>query len=200
VLRELTSKVPNLEELREAVAEVVEDATRVSSVISRLRALFKKETSDRVKLDINAVIQEVTFLVRTEAGGNDVQIRLDLAADLPPVTGDRVQLQQVLINLAVNGIDAMRSVTERPRILDIRSTGHGDGVLIQVHDSGRGLDPDGIDHIFQPFFTTKPQGIGLGLSISRSIIESHGGRLWAEPGSQGALFQFTLAAGESGSV
>ena len=132
-----------------------------------------------------------------EAARNDVQVRLDLAINLPGVLGDRVQLQQVLINLAMNGIDAMRTVVGRPRGLVIKSAEYADGVLIQVQDSGIGLNPDQIDRIFEPFFTTKPQGIGMGLSLSRSIIESHGGRLWAEPGSYGALFQITLPANRS---
>ena len=116
---------------------------------------------------------------------------------MPRILGDRVQLQQVLINLIMNSIDAMRTITDRPRELLIKSGKNPDGVLIQVQDSGRGLDPGQADRIFAPFFTTKPQGIGMGLSISRSIVESHGGRLWAVPGPNGALFQFTLPSNGS---
>jgi len=180
--------------LREAISEMAEDGTRASAVIARIRALLKKDAADRVELDINDVIRDVAVLVRNEAARNHVQVRLDLAASLPPVLGDRVQLQQVLINLLVNGIDAMRTVTDRPRNLEIRSAKHADGVLVRVQDSGIGFDPDRATRIFEPFFTTKPQGIGIGLSISRSIIESHGGRLWAESGPNGAVFQFTLPA------
>jgi len=159
---------------------------------------LKKGAPDRVALAINDVIQDVTVLVRNEATRNGVQVRLDLAPVLPPLVGDRVQLQQVLINLVMNGIDAMRSVTDRPRKLDIKSAKHADGVLIQVRDSGLGLAQDRLERVFEPFFTTKPQGIGMGLSISRSIIESHGGRLWTVPVPNGALFQFTLPTNWNG--
>jgi C4-dicarboxylate-specific signal transduction histidine kinase len=190
--------MPNLEEVRRAATEIVEDANRISSVISRVRSLFTRNARDRVELDINDVIQEVTVLVRTEADRNYVQLRLDLAAGLPHVLGDRVQLQQVMINLIMNGIDAMRSMPDGSRILEIKSAKHADGVLVRVQDSGIGLDKDRLERIFEPFFTTKPQGLGLGLAISRSIIESHGGRLWAEPSSLGAIFQFTLPTDDAG--
>ncbi len=193
-LREIGSGTPNLEKLREAIAEMAEDGTRASAVIARIRALLKKDAADRVELDINDVIREVAVLVRNEGARNHVEVRLDLAAGLPPVSGDRVQLQQVLINLVTNGIDAMRTVTDRPRNLEITSAMHPDGVLIRIQDSGVGLDPDRVTRIFEPFFTTKAQGIGIGLSISRSIVESHGGRLWSEPSSCGAIFQFVLPA------
>jgi C4-dicarboxylate-specific signal transduction histidine kinase len=191
-LRQLASEKPNLQEVQEAIAEIVEDATRISAVISHIRALLEKGAPERVELDINDVIREVTMLVRSEADLSQVQAQLDLADDMPPVLGDRVQLQQVLINLAMNGIDAMRTVNDRPRKLVIKSEKHADGVLVQVQDSGIGLDPERADRIFEPFFTTKPRGIGMGLSISRSIIESHGGRLRTVSRSQGAIFQFTL--------
>ncbi len=159
---------------------------------------MKKDASAKIELDINEVIQEAVVLVHGEVTRNQVSLRTDLAADLPRVFGDRVQLQQVLINLVLNGIDAMRTLTDRPRELLIKSAKHPDGVLVQVQDSGTGLDPQQADRIFEPFFTTKPQGIGMGLSISRSIVESHGGRLWAESGSKGALFQFTLPTSADG--
>jgi NO-binding membrane sensor protein with MHYT domain len=192
VLRQLARKMPNLEEVQQAVTEVVEDANRVSTVISRVRSLLKKAPPDKVELDINEVVQEVSVLVRNETARNGVQVGLRLAAGLPRVQGDRVQLQQVLINLIMNAIDAMRTATDRARYLDIMSAKHADGVVVRVQDSGIGLDPDRLERIFEPFYTTKPQGIGIGLSISRSIIESHGGRLWTEPASYGAIFQFTL--------
>jgi signal transduction histidine kinase len=119
-------------------------------------------------------------------------LRTDLAVDLPRVSGDPVQLQQVLINLIMNAIEAMRISNERPRKLLIRSAKSPDGVLVQVQDSGPGIDSGQADRIFEPFVTTKPEGIGMGLSISRSIVESHGGRLWAVPGANGALFEYTL--------
>jgi PAS domain S-box-containing protein len=191
-LRELASGTANPEKVREAIAEVVEDGTRASAVISRIRALFRKGAPDRVQLNINDVIQEVAVLTRSEASQSRVQVRLDLGPGLPLVKGDRVQLQQVLINLLINSIEAMRSVTDRPRQIVVKSAMQANGVLVRVEDSGRGLGEELAGRIFEPFFTTKPHGIGIGLSISRSIIESHGGRLWAEPGSRGALFQFIL--------
>lgn len=190
-LRELGTGTPKLGKLREAIAEIVEDGTRASAVISRIRALLKKDSSHRVELDINAAIREVIRLLDNEARRHRVTLRLNLAADLPPVLGDWIQLQQVLINLAMNGIEATDTVTGRPRELIITSTKYADGVLVAVQDSGTGIDPNNADRIFEPFFT-KPLGIGMGLSISRSIIESHGGRLWNVLLSNGALFQFTL--------
>lgn len=180
--------------------EIVEDADRVSTIISRVHTLFTRDAPDRVELDINEVIQEVTVLVRNEVSQNRVHFRLDLAAGLPHVLGDRVQLQQVLINLVMNGIDAMRTVTDRQRNIGVQSAEHADGVLVRVQDSGIGLDPDQVERIFDSFFTTKPYGMGMGLAISRSIIESHGGRLWAQSGSYGAIFQFIIPSiEESGS-
>ena len=191
-LRELGTGAPKLEKLREAIAEIVEDGNRASAVISRIHALLKKDSSRRIELDINAAIREVSILLDNEARRHRVTLRLNLAADLPRVLGDWVQLQQVLINLAMNGIDAMDKVTDRPRELIITSAKYADGVLVTVQDSGTGIDPNNADRIFEPFFTTKPLGIGMGLSITRSIIESHGGRLWNVLLSNGALFQFTL--------
>src|SRR4029077_6210792 len=167
---------------------------RASAIISRIRDLLMKGALDRTKLDINQVIQEVARLLRHELTRNRVSLRTDLVPDLPYVLGDRVQLQQVMLNLMMNGIDAMSTITDRPRELLIKSAEHSDGVLIQVQDSGPGIDPRQTDHIFEPFFTDKPEGIGMGLSISRSIVESHGGRLWAVAGANGALFEFTLPA------
>jgi len=137
------------------------------------------------------------MLLRRELTRNRVSLRTDLGPDLPLVSADRVQLQQVLINLVMNGIDAMRTVADRTRELLIKSARHPDGVLVQVQDSGIGFDPEHVDRIFEPFFTTKAEGTGMGLSISHSIVESHGGRLWAESGSHGALFQFTLPSSVS---
>jgi signal transduction histidine kinase len=130
--------------------------------------------------------------VRNEVIRNLVSLRTDLASDLPPALGDRVQLQQVLINLVMNGIEAMRTVIDRPRELLIKSATYTGGVLVQVQDSGTGFNPEHTDRIFEPFFTTKAEGIGMGLSISHSIVDSHGGRLWAESDSNGVLFQFIL--------
>jgi C4-dicarboxylate-specific signal transduction histidine kinase len=169
------------------------EGTRASAVISRIRALWEKShASNRIEWNFNEVIQESAYLVRNQATGNGVTMRLDLSTDLPLVRGDRVQLQQVLTNLIINGVDAMRSLDDGPRKLGIKSARDDRAVVVQVRDSGTGFDPEQPDRTSEPFFTTKPGGIGLGLSISRSIIESHGGRLWAESGSKGALFRFTL--------
>ena len=192
--RRLEGATPNLHELRAAITEIVNDGARASAIISRIRALLMKGVPDRTKLDINQVIQEVARLLRHELTRSRVSLRTDLAPDLPYVLGDRVQLQQVMLNLIMNGIDAMSMITDRPRELLIHSAKHSEGVLIQVQDSGAGIDPGQADRIFEPFFTDKPEGIGMGLSISRSIVESHGGRLWAVPGASGALFEFTLPA------
>jgi two-component system, sensor histidine kinase and response regulator len=199
-LRQLDTETPNLKELREAIAEIVEDATRASTVISRIRALLKKGTPDRVELDVNELIQEVANLVRNEATRNRISVELDLAPDLPPILGDRVQLQQVLLNLIMNGIDAMGTTTDQPRELVIKSIRKADVIAIQVQDSGKGFEPGQTDRIFEPFFTTKRAGIGLGLSISRSIIESHGGRLRTVPSPSGALFEFTLPTDGAGAL
>ncbi len=192
-LRQLDGAAPSFRELREAIAEIVNDGTRASEVISRIRALFTRRAADRVELDINEVIQQAGTLVRSEAGRSRISLLTDLAADRR-VLGDRVQLQQVLINLIMNAIEAIRKPTDRPRQILIKSESHSDGVLIQVQDSGPGIDPAQADRIFEPFFTTKPEGIGMGLAIARSIVESHGGRLRVEAGSNGALFEFTLPA------
>ena len=191
-LRRLEGVTPNLDEFRAAVTEIVNDGTRASAVISRIRGLLMKGASRRAELDINRVIQDVGILLRNEFTRSRVFLRTDLAADLPPVAGDQVQLQQVLINLVMNALEAMRTSTARPGKLLIRSAKSTDGVLVQVQDSGPGIEPGLANRIFEPFFTTKAEGIGMGLSISHSIIESHGGRLSIVPVSQGALLQFTL--------
>jgi NO-binding membrane sensor protein with MHYT domain/nitrogen-specific signal transduction histidine kinase len=191
-LRELAGGAPKLGGVREAIAEIVDDGTRASAVISRIRALLQKGTPERVALDINQIIEEVAILLRAELTRNHVSLRTDLGVDLPRVSGDRVQLQQVVINLVMNGIEAMRSIVNRPRALFVKSAANHNGVLIQVQDSGVGLDLQQAERIFEPFVTSKPDGIGMGLSIARSIVESHGGRLWAESGPNGAIFQFTL--------
>jgi PAS domain S-box-containing protein len=193
-LRQLNGSQPHEDELREAIAEIANDGTRASAVISRIRSLLMKGAPERNELDINEVIREVSEFLRSELTRNRVAMRFDLASDLPRVQGDRVQLQQVALNLISNGIDAMRTVKKRPREIVIKSARHPDGVLIQVQDSGPGIDPTLADRIFEPFFSSKPEGLGMGLSIARSIVESHGGRLWAVAGSDGALFEFTVPA------
>jgi len=192
-LRWLAGQPPNLGEAREAIDRTVRDANRASEVIVRIRALLQKGPPQMEQLNVNAVILEVLTLAGNELLRSGVAVQTDLAPDVPNVLGDRVQLHQVLLNLILNGIDAMRTITHRPRDLRIKSAKHPDGVLIQIHDSGEGVDPEQANHIFEPFFTTKPQGIGIGLSVGRSIVEAHGGRLWFTPGaSHGVVFQFTV--------
>jgi PAS domain S-box-containing protein len=192
-LRWLAGQPPNLGEAREAIDRTVRDANRASEVIVKIRALLQKVPPQMEQLDVNVVIREVLTLADNELLRSGIAVQTDLAPDVPKVFGDRVQLQQVLLNLILNGIDAMRTITHRPRELRIKSATHPDGVLIQVHDSGDGVNPEQANHIFDPFFTTKPQGIGIGLSVGRSIVEAHGGRLWFTPGaSHGVVFQFTV--------
>src|ERR1700728_1710034 len=192
-LRWLARESPNLEEAREAIERTLQEANPASDVIRRIRALLQKVPPQMERLDVNAVIREALTLAGNEFLRGGVAVQADLAPDVPNVLGDRIQLQQVLLNLILNGIDAMRKISHQSRELIIKSAKHPEGVLIQVHDSGVGVDPEQADRIFEPFFTTKPQGIGMGLSISRSIIEAHGGRLWFTPGpSHGVVFQFTV--------
>jgi PAS domain S-box-containing protein len=194
-LRWLARDKPDLGEAREAAARVIKDATRASDIISRIGLLFKKGASQRELLDVNEIIQEMIVLLRNEASRYSILIRSELANDLPKVMADRVQLQQVLMNLMLNGIEAMKDL-EPSGELTISSR-RGDGQLvISVSDTGVGPLPEQADQIFNPFFTTKPQGTGMGLTISRSIVESHGGCLSLTSSSSGlgATFQFTLPA------
>ncbi len=191
-LLQLKGSTANLDELRTAIAEIVNDATRASAVISRIRGLLVKGSPRRTELDVKEITQEVIILLRHELTRNRISLRADFAPNLPRVPGDPVQLQQVLINLVVNAIEAMRTSTGRPRELHIRLEKNAHGILVQVQDSGPGIAPELADRIFEPFFTTKTEGIGMGLSISRSIIESHGGQLSLASDSRGALFQFIL--------
>jgi len=191
-LRQLGGSTPNFDEVRTAITEIVNDGTRASAVISRIRGLLVKGTSRRVDLDINRTIRDVIVLLGNELSRNHVHLRTELAFNLPRVHGDPVQLQQVLINLVMNALDAMRLSTEQARNLLIRSAKNADDIWVLVQDSGPGIEPDLAARIFEPFFTTKVEGTGMGLSISRSIIESHGGHLSLVSSSQGALFEFTL--------
>jgi C4-dicarboxylate-specific signal transduction histidine kinase len=194
-LRWLTRDRPDLEEARAAAMRIVKDGTRAGEIINRIRLLFKKDTPQREIVDVNEVIQETIVLLRGETTRYSISVRTELAADLPQVMGDRVQLQQVLMNLTINGIEAMRDV-DGTRELAIKSErAETEPVLVSVSDTGVGLPPQQTDQIFNAFFTTKPHGSGMGLRISRSILESHGGRLWAADNSpRGASFYFTLPA------
>jgi len=192
-LRWLKRDQPDLEEAREAASRVVKDATRAAEIISRIRLLFKKHTSQRELVDVNEIIQEMIVLLRGEATRYSISFRTNLGTNLPQVIADRVQLQQVLMNLMINAIDAMKDV-DGTRELTINSRRpENEHLLVSVSDTGVGLPPNQTHQIFNAFFTAKPNGTGMGLSISHSIIQAHGGRLWAGNNSpRGASFNFTL--------
>jgi PAS domain S-box-containing protein len=194
-LRWLSRDQPDVEEAREAAMRIVKDGTRAAEIISRIRLLFKKGTPQRELVDVNEVIREMIVLLHGEANRYSMSFRTDLVADLPQVMADRVQLQQVLMNLMLNGIDAIKNMSGGGE-LTIKSQKGNDGqLLISVSDTGVGLPSQQADQIFNAFFTTKSHGTGMGLSISRSIVESHGGRLWAAANSpRGATFYFTLSS------
>jgi len=191
--RWLSRSEPDLSEAREAASRAIKDVTRASEIITRIGLLFKKGPPQRESVDVNEIIQEMIALLRAEANRHSISMSDELASDLPQIMADRIQLQQVLMNLMLNGIEAMKE-TGPSRNLRIKSQQEETRqLLVSVIDTGVGLRPEHIDQIFNAFFTSKSQGTGMGLPISRSIIESHGGRLWAMPNSgQGATFQFTL--------
>jgi PAS domain S-box-containing protein len=192
-LKWLVRDRPDIEEAREAASRIIQDVTRASEIINRIRVLFKKGEPQRELVDVNEIIREMIALLRGEAERYSISIRTELAANLPNIRADRVQLQQVFMNLMLNAIDAMNEVNAAGELTIKSQRNPDDQVLISVSDTGVGLPPERADKIFNAFFTTKPQGTGMGLSISRSIIESHGGRLSATTNSErGATFQFTL--------
>jgi len=192
----LDVELPNLEEAREALGRIVKDGNRAGAVVGRVRALIKGAPPRNEPVEINAAIREVIELTHSEAMKNAVSVQTDLAEGLPLIQGDRVELQQVTLNLILNAIEAMSETTEGPRELMITTGKAGAGeVLVTVRDSGPGLAPATVENLFKAFHTTKPKGMGLGLTICRSIIEGHGGRLWASATApRGAVFQFTLPA------
>jgi len=193
-LRLLAGDTPNVEEAREAVSDMVRDGKRAGEVIARIRAMTKRAATPREQLDLNETICEVIVLLGDEATRNSVIVRTHFADDLSRVLGDRVQLQQVVLNLVMNAIEAMSSVKGRPREVVIHTRNvDGGQVQVTVEDSGVGLDPITITKIFQPFYTTKSSGMGMGLSICRSIVQNHGGRIWAAANDgAGTSFHFTL--------
>jgi PAS domain S-box-containing protein len=190
-VRWLQRDTPDLAEACKGASRMVDDVTRADQIIDRVRSLYRRDTSERELLDLNEIIRDMIVLLRDKANRSSISIRTELDPGLPPITADRVQLQQVLMNLMLNGIEAMKDASGE---LTVRSKRTEDGqVLISVRDSGIGFSIGEIEHIFEAFFTTKPQGTGMGLSISRRIIETHGGRLWAASNSgRGATFQLTL--------
>ena len=209
-LRWLSGDDPNLQETGEAMRRIIRDAKRASATVSRMRALFKRTPTETEPLDLNEVIREIVTVVHGEDQGNGISLRTDLADDLPRVMGDRIQLQQVILNLLVNAIQALSEISEGTRELCVsshkgsqihpeQSEDNGEGlstleeISIEVRDTGPGLDPENLHQLFEAFYTTKPHGLGIGLAISRAIVEAHGGRLWAKSNQpRGAVFQFSL--------
>jgi len=190
----LDRETPNLKAARRSIEWIINDGNRASEVIQRVRSLANKTSIEKVALDINDVAREVIALLQRELASHQVSLLMGLAPALPMILGDRVQLQQVIINLAMNGLEAMQSVTDRPRELVIRSgQDQAQEVLVSVTDCGVGILTEDTERLFNPFFTTKSSGMGMGLSICRSIMEAHGGRLWATANlPHGATFRFTL--------
>jgi signal transduction histidine kinase len=193
-LRWLVAEPPNLDEARQAVEAIIRDGARASSVLVRTRGLLRRGERVRERLDINEVIREVIALLDGELRRNGASLRTEMPGNLPPVVVDRVLLQQVMLNLIVNAMEAMRGVSNRARVLRIRTEERrSDSIAVLVEDSGVGVDSEHLSRMFEAFYTTKVQGIGMGLTISRSIIEAHGGRLWAVANDgPGSTFCFTL--------
>ena len=199
-LRWLAQDLPDLDEARQAAERTVNAGHRAADIIKTIRALARKSTAEMTRFDINSAITDILTLTRGELQRHDILLETDFSAGVQPIMGDRVQLQQVILNLIRNGVEAMSTVTLRRRVLQVSSQidERGD-VVIAVTDTGTGLDPTKKERIFDAFFTTKPEGMGLGLSICRSIVETHGGRLWASPNlTQGSTFQFTVPAAADG--
>jgi C4-dicarboxylate-specific signal transduction histidine kinase len=193
--RFLSAEPPNFHEADDALSLIVKEGNRAGEVVGRIRALIKKAPPRKDAVAINDAILEVIALTRAEAANNSVPVRTQLAEGLPPVQGDRVQLQQVLLNLIINAIEAMRDIGEEERELLISTRHEPDGVSVEVRDSGPGFAPADTDRVFEAFYSTKPSGVGLGLSICRSIIEAHNGRLWASANApRGAVFGFVAPA------
>jgi len=191
-LRWLGGDSPNLEEAREAASRIVRDGKRAGEIVSRIRALASKAVTPKTTLDLNETIGEVLALVGDETKKRSIAIRTEFADDLAPVLGDRVQLQQVVLNIIMNGLDAMNGAVRKRLLIATCNIDRG-RVRVAVADTGTGIDPDKMEQIFDPFFSTKPHGMGMGLSISRSIIQSHGGRLWLTANNgPGVTTQFTI--------
>jgi C4-dicarboxylate-specific signal transduction histidine kinase len=201
-LRWLATKPPNLDEARQAVEAIIRDGTRASSVLVRIRGLLRRGERLRERLDINDIIREVIALLEGELRRNAISLQTDMPENLPPVVVDRVLLQQVILNLIVNAMEAMWAVRDRARVLRIRTEGQPSAsIVVLVQDSGVGVDPELPNRMFEAFYTTKVQGIGMGLTISRSIIEAHGGRLWAVANDgPGSTFRFTLPTDAGGKM
>ena len=194
ILRLLSRDVPDLPEAQAGVADVIKDARRAGEVIRRIRDFSKKAQPQMMQLDINEVVEEAAKFIRHEALQHGVTLQFEFASDLPPVRGDRIELQQVVVNLAVNGMEAMTSVQDRELIVRTERD-QSDRILVAVADAGVGIEPENLDRVFAAFHTTKPGGLGMGLAICRSIIEAHGGRLWVDANvPRGTIFRFTVPA------
>jgi two-component system sensor kinase FixL len=194
-LRWMALAEPNLDEARAAVTAIVKEGRRASDIIARIRALMKKSPPQMTQLDVNDLIREVLILINHEVQRNRVMLHTDLTEGPTAVVGDRVQLQQVILNLVMNAVESAGTAAESQTEVLVTSRNDENQVTVAIRDSGVGIDPKNLDQLFNPFFTTKPHGMGMGLPISRSTIESHGGRLWAASNpSRGATFQFTLPA------
>jgi len=193
-LRWLGRTKPDFDEARSAFQRIVSDGHRAGQVLGSVRAMFEKDSGKRAQVNLNGVIREVLTLLEGELRAHNVLVQTDLLDTLPEISGNRVQLQQVIVNLVMNAVEAMEGVDDRPRLLRLKTElDSNNHVLIRVEDSGPGIDVENIDRIFNAFFTTKPRGIGMGLSICRSIVEAHDGRLWVSPGADyGSVFQFTV--------
>ena len=189
---------PNIDEAEQAVEAIIRDASRAGNVVVRTRKLLRREEPLRERLNINDVINEVLDLLQVELRRNGVTPQTEMARNLRPVVVDRVQLQQVILNLVMNAMEAMRAIRDRARVLRVRTEEQPlDSIVVLVQDSGVGLDPEHMSLMFEPFYTTTVEGIGIGLAISRSIIEAHGGRLWAVANDgPGSTFCFTLPIGK----
>jgi signal transduction histidine kinase len=199
-LRMLAADPPNVDGASETARRMIRDGNRASEVVKRLRALFSNKNTSTETVDLNEAAREVVALSLSELQRSHVILRQELADDLPPLTGDRVQLQQVILNLLLNAADAMHDVNDRPRLLVIRTEqGTDDHIRLSVQDAGEGFEPQAVAKLFDAFYTTKSGGMGIGLSVSRSIIESHHGRLWAEPNDgPGATFSFSIPRRSAG--
>jgi signal transduction histidine kinase len=193
----LAAQPPNLEEARQAIECIAKDASRASDVVARVRGLAKRTPPQKEMLNINKTVHETILLTASEIQNNHVLLRTQFSDDLPLISGDRVQLQQVILNLMLNAIEAMTGEGEKSRELFVSTAlDESNAVLVAIQDTGRGLEAGKIDSLFDAFYTTKRDGMGMGLAISRSIIEAHGGRIWAEPNaSRGAVFKFALPIG-----
>jgi two-component system sensor kinase FixL len=194
VQRLLGSDTPDMSEVRDALTDIVNDNRRAGEVIRSLRKLLKQEDPQRKPVDINEIIQETISLVNSDFAISNISLTIDLSAELPSIVGDRIQLQQVILNLILNAVEAMRDVESDSRDLIVR-TRYDDSstITVEVQDSGIGIDAGKLGKVFDPFFTTKPDGLGMGLSINRTIIETHGGRIWATQSLEGgAIFSFNI--------